>query len=193
VLLAFVEAGALEEQKGLTPARDRRRFTAIPQHGTVDYLLRTVQQGLVHFSSMADAKANIVITVSALVFTIGLTRVGDPELSLPILALLAGAIGALVLAILCVLPGRYVPIDARRGNPLFFLHYGSTPVDDYLDRMDELLSDLPAVYDAILRDIHGQGAALARRKYRLLRWSYGALLAGFATAALLALVQLAEA
>ncbi len=179
----------MEEEKTLTAADSRRRFTRIAERSTVDYALRTVQQSLVHFSSMADAKANIVSTVSALVFTVGLTRVGDPELGLPILALLAGALSALVLAILCVLPGRYVPVSVERGNPLFFLHYGTTPVEAYLDRMDGVLQDLPLVYETILRDIHGQGAALTRRKYRMLRWSYGALLTGFGASALLAVAR----
>jgi len=178
----------LHELKPLIPVR-APRFTRIAERSTVDYALRTVQQSLVHFSSMADAKANIVITVSALVFTVGLTRVGDPDLQLPILALLLGAFGALVLAILCVLPGRYVPVSTERGNPLFFLHYGTADVESYLDRMDDLLADLPLVYETILRDIHGQGAALARRKFRLLRWSYGAMLAGFGGCAAVALVQ----
>ena len=179
----------MEEQKPLTPAHDERRFTLIAQHSTADYVLRTIQQSLANFSSMADAKANIVITVSALVFTIALTRIADPEMQLPLLALLAGAIGALVLAILCVLPGRYVPVDAERGNPLFFMHYGTIPVEAYLDRMDRLLRDLPGFYDAIVRDIHGQGVALARRKYRLLRWSYGALLGGFGLSGTIAAAQ----
>jgi hypothetical protein len=52
----------------------RPRFSEIPSRGTVDYALRTVQQGLTHFSAMADAKANILITVCALVFTVGLTQ-----------------------------------------------------------------------------------------------------------------------
>jgi hypothetical protein len=180
----------VEETKQLTPVDPIRRFTRIAERSTVDYVLRTVQQSLVHFSSMADAKANIVITVSALVFTVGLTRVGDPQLGLAVLALLAGALAALVLAVLCVLPGRYVPVSAERGNPLFFLHYGTTSVEAYLDRMDRVLQDVPLVYDTILRDIHGQGAALARKKYRLLRWSYGALLAGFAACGLIAAARL---
>ena len=49
---------------GVEPAR--ARFSEIPSRGTVDYALRTVQQGLTHFSAMADAKANILITVCAL-------------------------------------------------------------------------------------------------------------------------------
>ena len=178
----------MDEQKELTPAH--RRFTHVAQHSTVDYALRTLQQSLVHFSAMADAKANIVITVSALVFTLALARVAEPELRIPVLALLSGAFGALVLAILCVLPGRYVPVESTAGNTLFFLHYGTTTVEDYLDRMDALVGDLPGVYDAILRDIHGQGSALARRKFRLLRWSYGALLAGFGSAGVIALLEL---
>jgi hypothetical protein len=56
--------------------------------GSVDYVLRTVQQGLVHFSVMADAEANILITVCALLFSVGLTQFHRDELGGPVLLLL---------------------------------------------------------------------------------------------------------
>ena len=48
--------------------------------GTVDNLMRTAQQHHVALSSMADTKANIIITVSSNVLTLSLGRVNDPEL-----------------------------------------------------------------------------------------------------------------
>lgn len=175
---------------------EARRFENISSRSTVDYALRTVQQGLVHFSAMADTKANILITVCALLFSVGLTQLHREEIRLPLLALLASAASSLILAILAVLPtsSRPSPPGAREPgrapfNHLFFMHFSTLPAPEYLEEMDRLVSDLPRFYETMVRDIHGQGVALARKKYRLLRWSYSALLVGVGSAALLLLGQ----
>jgi hypothetical protein len=69
------------------------------------------------------------------------------------------------------------------------MHFSTLPLDDYLDEMDALLGDLPRFYETIVRDIYGQGLALGRKKYRLLRWSYSMLLVGVGGALLAAFVQ----
>jgi hypothetical protein len=92
-------------------------------------------------------------------------------------------------------PERPADVTARRAagrvlfNHFFFMHFSTLSLDEYLDEMDELLADLPRFYETIVRDIYGQGVALGRKKYRLLRWSYSMLLAGVAGATLAALAQ----
>jgi Pycsar effector protein len=170
--------------------RAGQRFSDIAHRSSVDYALRTVQQGLVHFSALADAKANILITVSALVFSIGLTQMGNSEFRPALLVLLGGSALALVLAVLCARPGRYRPMGDGKHNLLFFLHFAELPLDRYLDAMDGLLSDPAALTAAIVRDIHDQGVAVARTKYRFLRWSYHTLIASIVACAALVVVEL---
>lgn len=172
------------------------RFQNVSSRSTVDYALRTMQQGLVHFSAMADTKANILITVCALLFSVGLTQLHREEIRLPLLALLASAASSLILAILAVLPAssRPSPPGVREPgrapfNHFFFMHFSTLSAQEYLDEMDRLVSDLPRFYETLVRDLHGQGTALARKKYRLLRWSYTALLLGVGSAALLLVGQ----
>lgn len=175
--------------------RTGRAFEDMPNRGSVDYVLRTVQQGLVHFSTMADAKANILITVCALLFSVGLTQMDEIALRVPMLVLLSAAAASLVLAILGIVPwtARGAP---RRGdgspgpyNPLFFMHVAEVEPGEYVERMDRLFSDPPALTEAIVRDIHGQSRALATKKFRLLRWSYAVLLTGVVGSALLLIAQ----
>ena len=52
-------------------------FSRIPERNTGDAMLRTAQQHHVVLSSMADTKANIIITVSSIVLTLSLGRIGD--------------------------------------------------------------------------------------------------------------------
>lgn len=171
------------------PAAERPLFSEIESRSTVDYALRTLQQGLIHFSALADAKANILITVSALIFSVGLTQLGDTDFRPALLVLLSGSALALVLAILCALPGRFRPDDRNKLNLLFFLHFAELPLERYQREMGELLSDTNALTAAIVRDIHAQGVAVARSKYRFLRWSYCILIASIVLCVGLVLVR----
>lgn len=169
------------------------RFASLGRRGNVDYVLRTMQQGLVHFSSMADAKANILLTVCSVVVTVALTRATGSALRLPLLFLAAASAVALLLAILAVLPSVGHPVrpdgSPDRGskgfNILFFAHASRLSREEYLDEMDRLLRTDPPLYEAILRDIYGQSFVLARKKYPLLRRAYLAFLSGVLGALLL--------
>ncbi|MET0230446.1 MAG: hypothetical protein ABW186_05885, partial [Rhodanobacteraceae bacterium] len=62
------------------PDTVEQAFSRIPERNTGDVLPRTAQQHHVALSSMADTKANIIITVSSIVLTLSLGRIGDPAL-----------------------------------------------------------------------------------------------------------------
>jgi hypothetical protein len=168
-----------------------RRFTRIRGRGNVDYALRTVQQSLVHFSSMADAKANIMLTVCSIVVTLSVTQWDSPFLRAPMIALSSFSLVALVLAVLAAKPALRLPrgADGRPDprspgfNLFFFSHYSQLTCEEYLDAMDEMLSRDSGLYETIVRDIYGQGLVLARKKYRLLGFSYLGFLSGLGVSA----------
>ena len=54
----------------------------------------------------------------------------------------------------------------------------------------ELARDDAQIYEMLARDIYGQGIVLARKKFRLLRWSYLTFFVGIAAAAISAVVTL---
>ena len=62
-------------------------FAHIPERNTADVILRTAQQHHVALSTMADTKANIIITVSSIVLTLTLGRVDQTELRNSVLIL----------------------------------------------------------------------------------------------------------
>src|SRR5690606_4576652 len=119
-------------------------FAKIPERNTADNLLRTAQQHHVALSSMADTKANIIITVSSIVLTLSLGHLGDPELRTSVLVLAAFTLLALLLAILAVLP-KYRPLGVRDGelppdfNLLFFGHFAELSRRRFLDEVAHAL------------------------------------------------------
>ena len=60
---------------------------------------------------------------------------------------------------------------------------------EYFDRMEEILSNDPKLYEVAVRDIHSLGVYLYRKKYRFLRFAYVALLCGFLLATLVEAVS----
>ena len=187
------------EERPPRPVTDSsRRFADVMGRNTLDYALRTVQQTQNDMSSLADTKASIMITVCSIVLTIGISRFDSPSLRWP-LALLTGSIlVALLCAVLAVLPSFGAPhrqdgsvdIDAPWFNLLFFGHFTELPRDRFEDMLAELARDDARIYGMLARDIYGQGMVLARKKYRLLRWSYLVFFAGISAAAICAVVTL---
>jgi hypothetical protein len=159
-------------------------FARIPERNTGDNLLRTAQQHHVALSSMADTKANIIITVSSIVLTIAIGRVNDPDLRLSMLVLAGFTLSALLLAILAVLPKyRALKVPGERlpdgFNLLFFGHFSELSRERYLSEMSRALTPDGSPYYVWSNDIYSLGTYLRRYKYRYLRYSYLLFLSGF--------------
>jgi len=166
-------------------APETAAYARIPERNTGDNLLRSAQQHHVALSSMADTKANIIITVSSIVLTLCIGRLGDPELRVSAIVLAAFTMVAQLLAILAVLP-KYRPprLDAGGALPkgfnlMFFGHFASLSRERYLEEMARVLTPDGSPYATWVNDVYSIGIYLARHKYRYLRYSYLFFLAGF--------------
>lgn len=165
----------------------------------VDYALTSLQQNQVQFSTMADVKANIMITVCSIVMSVSLTQLGRSEFPVPLLLLGLFTLISLVSALLCVIPSRAVPrlqgggIDKRSPafNPLFFLHFQYLTRDEFETEINARIVDTQALYQSLIHDIYAQGVVLARSKYRYLRVSYLSFMLGLFVSVATALLQLA--
>lgn len=172
-----------------TPEEIAGLYAQVPERNTGDVILRTAQQHHVALSTMADTKANIIITVSSIVLTISMGHVNDPELRTSVIVLGCFTLAALLLAILAVLP-KYRPLKLRDANLppnfnlLFFGHFSELPRERYLDEMARTLMPDGSVYAAWVADIYSLGSYLGLHKYRYLRLSYLFFLAGFVLACL---------
>lgn len=180
---------ATDAVEALAPAP----FAGVPERGSADHLLRLVQQHHVQLSTMADTKANIIITVASIVLTLALGRLREGEMYIGLMVLAGFTLLALLLAILAVLPkyrrvGRHSGPLPREFNVLFFGHFASLDQERYLREMAAAMQPGQA-YETVVRDVYGLGAYLAHYKYPYLRLSYLFFLAGFVLACI---VQVAE-
>lgn len=161
------------------------------------YVLRTTQQNQVQLNLMADQKANIIIGISLIFFTIAhrqfVTGIGEnPLLLIPLLMLIITMLSSFVFAVLVVAPRikalRPCP-PQELPNPLFFGYFPAVSEDVYVEHLSQHLKNLEQVRETFLRDIYQTGTVL-RRKYRFLRFAYilfstGVLTSGLATVWLL--------
>lgn len=171
-------------------AEFERLFSGIKGRNTADYLIRTAQQHHVHLSAMADTKANIIITVSSIVLTLSMNRLHEPGLQQSTIVLMSFTLLALLLAVLAVLP-KYRPMITNKEqlpasfNVMFFGHFAGLERPQFYAEMAHALTSDEATYHALANDLYSLGYYLAKHKYRYLRFSYLAFLAGFVIAALM--------
>ncbi len=173
-------------------------FSKVPEDRTaVDNILRINHGNQMRLGLMADAKANIMITVASIVFSITIANLDNELMKWPLLTFAFGCFFALLFAIFAIIPKTDYPKDVtgdidRKSpffNPLFFGHFAHLPIDEYKDDYAEKLMTDDSIYDALAGDIYGQGKVLALSKYKFLRWSYGSFLWGMIGAIIVFVLQ----
>ena len=174
-------------------------FDKVPEFRTsVDNILRVNHGNQMRLGLMADQKANIMITVSSIVFSVTVANLDNEIMKYPLLTFAIGSFFALLFAIFAIIPSTDYPkvkgsdeIDRESPlfNPLFFGHFAHLQIEEYKqDYANTLMTD-DKVYDAMAGDIYGQGKVLALRKYKFLKWSYSSFLWGMSGAIIVFIVN----
>ena len=176
-----------------------KHFEDVPENRTaVDNILRVNHGNQMRLGLMADAKANIMITVASIVFSITIANLDNEVMRYTLLTFAVGSFFSLLFAIFAIIPNTDYPkvkgsheIDRESAifNPLFFGHFAHLDIDEYKEDYAEILSTDDSIYDSMAGDIYGQGKILALKKYKYLKWSYNSFLLGMSSAILAFVVQ----
>ena len=174
-------------------------FEKVPEFRTsVDNILRVNHGNQMRLGLMADQKANIMITVASIVFSITIANLDNEVMKWPLLTFAIGSFFSLLFAIFAIIPNTDYPtkkgskeIDRESPlfNPLFFGHFAHLSIEEYKEDYAETLMTDDKVYDAMAGDIYGQGKVLALGKYKFLKWSYMSFLWGMSAAIVVFLIQ----
>ena len=158
----------------------------------IDQLIRQTRAHHVQLSIMADTKANILITVSAIIVPLTLRYLdADNDLLKPAaVAMIGFSVLTICLAAYAVMPKgwcrRTVNPRDPRFNPLFVGDFTQLDYPAFLAEMDHILGTPSRVYEAQTREIYLMGQYLFHHKYRFLRYGYLAFISGMVTSGLLA-------
>ena len=174
-------------------------FEQVPENRTaVDNILRVNHGNQMRLGLMADAKANIMITVTSIVFSVTVANLDNEAIRWPLLGFAFGCFLALLFAIFAIIPNTDYPkvkgsqeIDRESPifNPLFFGHFAHLDIHEYKEDYAKILMTDDSVYDSMAGDIFGQGKILALKKYKYLKWSYNSFLIGMSSAIIIFVMQ----
>jgi len=154
----------------------------------IETMFRSSYRVHMDLSSLADAKANIMISINGIIISIIIAAISpkidtNPWLLVPTSIMLLGSLVSIVYAVRAARPrvsSELVDLEdvaSNRANILFFGHFTRMSEDDYVSGMTNLLANPTALYYNMIRDIYGLGTVLAR-KFELLRVSYTVFMYG---------------
>jgi len=160
-----------------------------PDRG-VDTLFRVTLGNHTRLSGIADSKANILLSVNAIIISIALSSIipkldspKNAHLVIPTFVMLMSSVITIIFAILSTRPkvtsGFFTrdDVEAKKVNLMFFGNFYKMPLEEYDWAMNEMMKDRDYLYSTMIKDLYYLGLVL-QRKYNLLRIAYNIFMVG---------------
>jgi hypothetical protein len=174
------------EKSSVAEAKDTKKSSLLSKG--IQTMLRLTSDNHLELSNMADGKANILISVNAIIISVILSVLLrrleiDTYLTIPTITFLVFSLTTIVIAILATRPkisgGRFSKEDIlnKRTNLLFFGNFHKATLQEYEWGMREMMKDEDYLYGALIKDIYYLGVVLGR-KYKLIRIAYFVFMVG---------------
>jgi len=157
-------------------------------------LFRVTFRNQINLISIADNKANMIISINSIIISVivsitGFGVISDIEynkgdIAIPVILIVVTCLLSVVYAIQAARPYLIRPKkgqqeqEVKHTSMLFFGTISTKTMDEYLDEMDELLKSRDKIYKNMTIDIYNQGKVL-KRKYHLLSIAYLIFMYGF--------------
>lgn len=164
-------------------------------------LFRTVGRNHIQLSTIADNKANFMLSINAIILSIIVSVMfpqfeEEPKLIIPSMVLLVVCVLTIIYATISTRPkvteGKFNKEDIinKKGNLLFFGNFHSMNLDDFEWGMNEIINDEDYLYSSMSKDLYFLGKVL-HKKYKYLRVCYDIFMYGMIISILTFLVFLA--
>ncbi|KMQ67646.1 phosphohydrolase [Chryseobacterium sp. FH2] len=180
----------LEKEDEKKDSPDNKKEKETKSDRSVDTLFRVTLNNHTRLSDIADSKANILLSVNAIIISVCLSvlvpKLDAPKnshLVIPSFILLLSSVLTIIFAILSTKPNvtkaKFTNQDVidRKVNLLFFGNFNRMLFDDYHNAMKDLIKDRDYIYDSMVKDLYYLGKVLDR-KYKLLSTTYKIFMAG---------------
>jgi hypothetical protein len=177
----------LYKERDKTEAKKEK--SEIPEKG-IETAFRVALKNHMKLSDIADAKANILLSVNAIIISVALSTLipkldnpSNAHLIWPAISLISFSVLAIIFSIFSTRPkvtqGTFTREDIknRNVNLLFFGNFHEVSLKDYKHGMHEMMKDKEFLYDTLITDLYFLGKVL-HRKYNLLRITYNIFLIG---------------
>lgn len=168
---------------------DKKKITFNPFGRSVETMFRNNLRGHLELSTLADNKANIMLSINAIILSIILTVMLPNimtyiEFLIPTILLIITCITSIVYATLATRPqitsGTFTrdDIKKKKTNLLFFGNFFNMPLDEFQWGMSEMIKDRDYLYGSMIKDFYFLGLVL-NKKFSYLRICYNVFMFGF--------------
>jgi len=171
----------------------------LPSDATQTYF-RANFRNHINLSAIADQKANIMISVNAIMISVLISVLSyrnitetNPMIIMPVVIFLITGLTSLICAVLSARPKvtkinkRNMPIEELQKNIVFFGNFAHLELEQYEEAVDAMFRDSELIYGNMTRDLYYLGKVL-QQKYSYLSVSYNVFMVGFVATVLTFLI-----
>ena len=161
----------------------------LPERG-IETMFRVALRNHITLSDIADTKANILLSVNAIIVSLALSNLlpkldnpSNSHLVIPTIIFVLFTVVSMVLSIVATRPnvtsGEFTKQDVadKKVNLLFFGNFHKMQLSDFEWAMGEMMKDRDYLYGSLTKDLYFLGLVL-NRKYKILRVTYTVFMAG---------------
>ncbi|WP_439151356.1 Pycsar system effector family protein [Winogradskyella sp.] len=169
-------------------AKYKARYKSESPDRGVQTFYRVALRNHIKLSDIADTKANILLSVNAIIISVVLANLiskldTNPYLTWPTVIFTLFCVISMVLSIIATRPnvtsGQFTKEDVKnqKVNLSFFGNFHKMELDEFEWAIKEMVQDKDYIYKALTKDLYFLGKVL-ERKYRLLRITYTVFMIG---------------
>jgi HD superfamily phosphodiesterase len=172
-------------QKKVSKKKDKK---ASSRGRGIETMFRVTLKNHMALSQIADNKANIMLSINAIIVSIVLTSLipkldNNTFLIWPSVLLLTVCVVSIIFATISTIPkvtsgaSSLQAVRERKVNLLFFGNFYNLDLDDYIFGMKDMMQDDEYLYETLMKDLYFLGKVL-NKKYKYLRVCYGVFMVG---------------
>lgn len=167
----------------------KKNKAKLPERG-IETMFRVTLRNHITLSNIADTKANILLSVNAIIVSLVLSnlvsKLDNPSndyLIWPTFIFVGFTVVSIVLSILATRPnvtsGKFTKEDVanKKVNLLFFGNFHRMSLNDFEWAMGEMMQDRNYLYSSMKKDLYFLGKVLDK-KYKILRLTYSVFMIG---------------
>ena len=182
-----IESNKLKQKK--EELRFKKNKVELPERG-IETMFRVTLKNHMHLSNIADTKANILLSVNAIIVSLVLSNLvskldnaSNEHLIVPTAIFVLFTVASIILSILATRPnitsGKFTKDDVanKKVNLLFFGNFHKMSLNDFEWAMGEMMQDRDYLYSSMKKDLYFLGLVLDK-KYKILRLTYSVFMIG---------------
>ena len=167
----------------------KKQKAKLPERG-IETMFRVTLRNHITLSNIADTKANILLSVNAIIISLALSnlipKLDNPSnqyLIIPTAIFVVFSLASMALSVLATRPnvtsGQFTKEDVKQKkvNLLFFGNFHKMKLQDFEWAMGEMMQDRDYLYSSMKKDLYFLGLVL-HKKYKILRITYSIFLIG---------------